>query len=89
MIKFTRLQAQLQLLEDKKQKIIDQKFRNIAKFKKNERKSSKSTLNNLFFDVFFERFKISSDFNWLNFFVKTVVEASDSSWDFSLILKCS
>ena len=62
-IKVTRLQAQLQLLEDKKQKIINRKFQNIAKFKKNERKFNESILNDLLFDVFFERFKISSNFD--------------------------
>ena len=89
MTKVTRLQAQLQLLEDKEQKIINRKFRNIAKLKKDERESSEFTLNNLLFDVFFKRFEIFSDFDWLNFSVETVAEASDSSWDFSLILKCS
>ena len=89
MIKITRLQTQLQLLEDKKQKMIDWEFQNIAKLKKNERKSSELTLNDFLFNVFFERFEIFSDFDWLNFSVKTVAEASDSLWDFSLILKYS
>ena len=88
MIKATRLQAQLQLLENKEQKIIDLKFRNIAKLREDERKSSELILNDLLFDVSFERFEISSDFDWLSFFAETVAEASDSSWDFSLILKC-
>ena len=63
MIKVTRLQAQLQLLENKKQKMIDREFQNIAKLKKDKRKSSEFTLNNLLFDVSFERFEISLNFN--------------------------
>ncbi len=62
-IKVTRLQAQLQLFENKKQKIIDQKFQNIAKLEEDERRSSESTLNDFLFNVSFKRFEISSDFD--------------------------
>ena len=68
--------------------MIENEFRNIAKLEKNEEKSSESTLNDLFFDVFFEQMKIFSELDWLNFFVETVAEAFNSSWNFSLILKC-
>ena len=57
------MQAQLQLLENKKQKIIDQEFWNIVKLKKDEKKSNESILNDFLFDVSFERFEISSNFD--------------------------
>ncbi len=69
--------------------MIKQKFQNIIKLEKNERKTSESLLNDFLFDVFFKQIEISSDFDWLNFSTETVTEASDSSWDFSSILKCS
>ncbi len=69
--------------------MIEQEFWNIIKLKKDERKTSESLLNDFLFDVFFKWIEISSDFNWLSFSTETVTEASDSSWDFSLIFKCS
>ncbi len=69
--------------------MIEREFQNIIKLKKDERKTSELSLNNLFFDVSFNQIKISSDFDWLNFSTETVTEASDSSWDFSSIFKCS
>ncbi len=69
--------------------MIEQEFWNIVELKKNERKTSESLLNDLLFDVFFKQIEISSDFDWLSFSTETVAEASDSSWDFSSILKCS
>ncbi len=69
--------------------MIEWKFQNIIKLKKDERKTSKSSLNDFLFDVFFKQIEISSDFNWLSFSTETVTEAFDSSWDFSSIFKCS
>ncbi len=69
--------------------MIEWKFQNIIKLKKNEKKTSESSLNNLLFDVFFKQIEISSDFDWLSFSTETVTEAFNSSWDFSLIFKCS
>ncbi len=69
--------------------MIERKFQNIVELEKNERKTSESSLNNLLFDVFFKQIEISSDFDWLSFSTETVTEVSDSSWDFSSILKCS
>ncbi len=69
--------------------MIERKFQNIVEFKKDERKISKSSLNDLLFDVSFKQIEISSDFDWLNFLTETIAEASDSSWDFSLIFKYS
>ncbi len=43
--------------------MIEREFWNIIKLKKDERKTSKSLLNNLLFDVFFEQIEISSDFD--------------------------
>ncbi len=85
----THLQNQFVFLKNKKQMMIEWKFQNIIKLKKDERKTSESSLNDLFFDMFFEQIEISSDFDWLNFSTETITEASDSSWDFSLIFKCS
>ena len=59
--------------------MIEWKFWNIIEFKKNERKTSKSLLNDFLFDVFFKQIKISSDFNWLSFLTETVTKAFDSS----------
>ena len=88
MIKATRLQIQFQFLKNKKQFMIEREFRNIAKLEENEKKFNESTLNDFLFDVFSERIEIPSDFNWLNFSIETVAEASDSSWNFLLIFKC-
>ena len=63
MIKVTRLQTQFQFLKNKKQFMIEREFRNIAKLEENERKFNESTLNDFFFDVFFERIEIFSDFD--------------------------
>ena len=85
----TRLQNQFVFLKNKKQTMIERKFWNIVELEKNERKTSESSLNDLLFDVFFKHVEISSDFDWLSFSTETITEASNSSWDFSLILKCS
>jgi len=69
--------------------MIEWKFQNIIEFKKNERKTSESLLNDLFFDVSFKQIEISSDFDWLSFSTETITEVFDSSWDFSLIFKYS
>ena len=87
--KAIHLQNQFVFLKNKKQTMIEREFQNIVELEKNERKISESSLNDLLFDVFFEQFEISSDFDWLNFSTETVAEASDSFWDFSSILKCS
>ena len=64
-------------------------FRNIDNLKMKKKTSNIFIFNELLIDVQFEKLEIFSDFNWLlNFFVKTVAEASDSSWDFSLTFKC-
>ncbi len=84
----THLQNQFVFLKNKKQMMIEWEFQNIVELKKNERKTSESSLNDLLFDVFFKQIEISSDFDWLSFSTKTVAEASDSSWDFSSIFKC-
>ncbi len=85
----TCLQNQFMFLKNKKQTMIERKFWNIVELKKNERKISELLLNNLLFDMFFEQIELSSDFDWLSFSTETVTEAFDSSWDFSLIFKCS
>ncbi len=69
--------------------MIERKFQNIIKLKKEEARISESSLNNLLFDVSFKQIKISSNFNWLSFSIETIIEVSDSSWDFFLIFKCS
>ena len=75
----THLQNQFVFLKNKKQMMIEWKFWNIIKLKKDERKTNKSLLNDLLFDVSFKQIEISSDFDWLRFSIKTVTEASDSS----------
>ncbi len=74
-------------LKNKKQTMIEQKFQNIIKLKKDERKTSESSLNDLFFDVSFKQIKILSDFDWLSFSTETVAEASDSVVRWSLIFQ--
>ncbi len=85
----THLQNQFMFLKNKKQMMIERKFQNIVELKKNERKTSESLLNDFLFNVFFKQIELLSDFNWLSFSTETVTEVSDSSWDFSSILKCS
>ena len=43
--------------------MIKQKFRNIVKLEKDERKTSELMLNDLFFNVFFEQIKLSLNFD--------------------------
>ena len=81
------LQNQFMFLKNKKQTMIEQKFQNIIKLKKDERKTSESSLNDLFFDVSFKQIKILSDFDWLSFSTETVAEASDSVVRWSLIFQ--
>ncbi len=85
----TCLQNQFVFLKNKKHTMIEWKFWNIIKLKKDERKTSESLLNDLLFDVFFEQIEISSDFNWLSFSIEIITEVFNSSWDFSLIFKYS
>jgi len=59
----THLQNQFVFLKNKKQTMIERKFRNIVKLEKNERKTSESLLNNLLFDLFFKQIELSSDFD--------------------------
>jgi len=59
----TRLQNQFVFLKNKKQTMIEQEFQNIVELKKDERKASESSLNDLLFDVSFEQIEISSDFD--------------------------
>jgi len=61
--KATHLQNQFEFLKNKKQMMIERKFQNIVKLKKDERKTSKSLLNNLLFDMFFKQIEISSNFD--------------------------
>jgi len=59
----TRLQNQFVFLKNKKQTMIEREFQNIVELEKDERKISKSLLNDFFFDVSFKQIKISSDFD--------------------------
>ena len=88
-VKAARLQKQFEVLDEKKRAMIKQKFHNIAELEKKKKQASESSLNDLLFNMFFEQFKIFSDFNWLNFFAETVAEVFNSSWDFLLTFKCS
>ena len=63
MIRIIRLQIQFQFLRNKKQFTIERKFRNITKFEKEKKRTSESTLNDFFFNVFFERIKNFSNFD--------------------------
>ena len=75
----TCLQNQFVFLKNKKQMMIEQEFWNIIKLKKDERKTSESSLDDLLFDVSFKQIEISSNFDWLSFLTETITEASDSS----------
>jgi len=59
----THLQNQFVFLKNKKQTMIERKFQNIVELEKNERKTSKSLLNDLLFDVFFEQIELLSNFD--------------------------
>ncbi len=50
-------------LKNKKQMMIERKFQNIIKLKKDERKTSEFSLNDFLFDVSFKQIEISSDFD--------------------------
>ena len=68
-------------------------IRNIANVKREKIAADESlekSLSNFLADSIFESFELFERWEfWLqNFSVKTVAEASDSSWDFLLILKC-
>ena len=84
-----RLQKQFNFLKREKKKMIESEFKIIFELKKKEQQKIVAFfIDELLFDVFFERFQIFSNFDWLSFSTETVAEASDSSWDFSLIFKC-
>ena len=85
------LQKQQELIESRWKNMMRRKFKNIEELEKNEhRRTIESSINDLLFNVDFEQLEIPSDFDWLSsFFAEIVEEASDSSWDFSLIFKCS
>ena len=86
--KIARLQKQFEFVNKKKRTMLNREFKNIIEFKKKkQQKTVEFLINKLLFDVSFERFKIFSDFDWLNFFVETVAEAFNNSWNFLLILK--
>jgi len=89
--KAARLQKQQELIESRWENMMRRKFKNIEELEKNERRqTTESSINDLLLNVDFEQLEIPSDFDWLsNFFAEIVEEASDSSWDFSLIFKCS
>ncbi len=61
--KATCLQNQFVFLKNKKYMMIEWKFQNIIELEKKEVRISKSSLNNLLFDVSFEQIEISSDFD--------------------------
>ncbi len=88
--KAARLQKQQELIESRWENMMRRKFKNIEELEKNERhRTIESSINDLLLNVDFEQLEIPSDFDWLSsFFAEIVEEASDSSWDFSLILKC-
>lgn len=86
--KASRLQKQFEFMNEKERAMIDREFEIIVELKKKEQ-TIEFTLNDFLYDVSFEHFEVFSEFNWLNFFAETVAEASDSSWDFPLTLKCS
>ncbi len=88
--KAAHLQKQQELIESRWENMMQRKFKNIEELKKNERRwTIESFINDLLLNVDFEQLEISSDFDWLlNFFAEIVEEASDNSWDFSLIFKC-
>ena len=89
--KAAHLQKQQELIESHWKNMMQRKFKNIEEFEKNERRwTTESSISDLLLNVDFKQLEISSDFDWLSsFFAEIVEEASDSSWDFSLILKCS
>ncbi len=89
--KAAHLQKQQELIESYWKNMMRRKFKNIEELKKNEHHQMiKLFINDLLLNVDFKQLKISSDFDWLSsFFAEIVEEAFDSSWDFSLILKCS
>ncbi len=89
--KAARLQKQQELIESRWENMMRREFKNIEELEKNERRqTTESSINDLLLNVDFEQLEISSDFDWLlSFFAEIVEEASDSSWDFSLIFKCS
>ena len=66
------------------------KLRNIDDLKMKKRISNIFIFNEFLIDVQFEKLEFFANFDdWVtNFFSETVAEASDSSWDFSLTLKC-
>ena len=89
--KAAHLQKQQELIESRWENMMQRKFKNIEELEKNEcHQTTESSINDLLLNVDFKQLEISSDFDWLSsFFAEIVEEAFDSSWDFSLILKCS
>ena len=78
--KAARLQKQFEFMNEKKRTMLDREFENIVEFEeKEQQKTIDSFINDLLFDVSSERFEVPPGFDWLDSFVGTVAEASDSS----------
>ena len=86
--KTARLQKQFEFVNKKKKTMLNQEFENIIELEeKKQQRAIESSIDDLLFDVLFERFEILSEFDWLNFFVESVAEAFHSSWNSSSIFK--
>ena len=61
--KAARFQKQFELLDEKERAMIEQKFHNIAELEEEKKQASEPSLDDLLFNVFFERIEIFSDFD--------------------------
>ena len=92
-VKIERLQKQLDFLKAKKREMMKVEVRNIANVKREKIAADEDLekpLSAFLAGFSFEGFELFEEWEfWLqNSLTETVAEASDSSWDFLLILKC-
>ena len=85
-IKINRLKRQLEALKNQKEELISIEWQNIAELKADEQIVATNPFLDFFFDVVFEQFQLSVDFDWFSVllldFGEIVAEKSDNSQNF-------
>ena len=85
-VKMNRLKRQLETLKNQKKELISIEWQNIAELKADEQTAATDSSFDFFFDVAFEQFQLSVDFDWfsvpLSDLGEIVAEEFDNSQNF-------
>ena len=65
-VKMDRLKRQLEVLKNQKKKLISIEWQNIVELKADEQIAVTNSFFDFFFDVVFEQFQLSVDFDWFS-----------------------